>query len=134
MARERKDQTAVVEIAADGSERVFSWRQLYEAMEKVAAEMDKGGIRKGSQVIIGLPNTIEHIVSSLAAWHLGACCIPISCSLKEFERDRVCLLYTSKGPGVQDRYMRGRLRGFLLPADRNAAWRAAGMAGYQRHQ
>lgn len=96
MARERKDQTAVVEIAADGSERVFSWRQLYEAMEKVAAEMDKGGIRKGSQVIIGLPNTIEHIVSSLAAWHLGACCIPISCSLKEFERDRVLGLVTPK--------------------------------------
>ena len=46
--------------------------------------------------MIGLPNTFEHIVSSLAAWHLGACCIPISRSLKEFERDRVLGLVTPK--------------------------------------
>ena len=45
LARKREDQTAVVEISADGSERVFSWRQMYEAMERVAAEMDKGGIK-----------------------------------------------------------------------------------------
>ena len=58
-------------------------------MEKVAAEMDKGGIRKGHRVIIGLPNANRTYRFSLAAWHLGACCIPVSCSLKEFEQDRV---------------------------------------------
>lgn len=77
LAESQGTETAIVEIEADGSERCMTWRELFDCVEKTAYHMNQEEIGAGDFVVIGLPNCLEHVIASLAAWQLGACCIPV---------------------------------------------------------
>lgn len=69
------EETALVEIASDGAERSLSRKELFEAIEKVASRLHAHGVMEGDYVAIALPNGLEHVISTIAAWQLGACCV-----------------------------------------------------------
>ncbi|WP_225749603.1 class I adenylate-forming enzyme family protein [Paraeggerthella sp. Marseille-Q4926] len=69
------DETALVEVANNGSERSMSRKELFEAVEKVASHLHAQGVAEGDFVAVALPNCLEHAVVTIAAWQLGACCV-----------------------------------------------------------
>lgn len=86
LANEWGDETAIVELCRDGSERSLTRRELFTAVEKVASHLHDRGIAEGHYVAIALPNCLEHVVVTIAAWQLGACCTFIPPKETESER------------------------------------------------
>lgn len=72
------EEEALVEIGRGGEERSLSRRDLFEAVEKVASHFHRRGVSEGDYVVVALPNCLEHVVVTIAAWQLGACCAFIS--------------------------------------------------------
>lgn len=72
------DETALAELRQDGSEQALTRKELFEATEKVASHLHEMGLCEGDYVVIALPNCIEHVVATIAAWQLGACCAFVS--------------------------------------------------------
>jgi bile acid-coenzyme A ligase len=59
---------------------------LVDRTRRVAGAFAAAGVKEGSVVTIGLPNSVEFVVSTLACWWLGATPQPISHSLVSAER------------------------------------------------
>ena len=78
LAEKWGDETALVDVSRDGSERALSRRELFEAIEKVACHLNDRNVQQGDYVVIALPNGYENVVATLAAWQLGACCVFMS--------------------------------------------------------
>lgn len=94
LAKSQGGGLALVEISPDGEERSLTWSTLYLYMERVAARLHAHGIGVGSFVLIGLKNSLEHIIASLAAWQLGACCMPVSAEMTQHEQLNILELVT----------------------------------------
>ncbi|MFC7080480.1 AMP-binding protein [Halorussus caseinilyticus] len=67
------NRTAVVDPV---SERRFSYAELDEKVEQVAAGLRAFGIEKGDRVGTALPNTPEHVFLFLAVQRVGAVAVP----------------------------------------------------------
>ncbi|MFL0396407.1 3-phosphoshikimate 1-carboxyvinyltransferase [Streptomyces albus] len=70
------DRTAVVDVRPDG-DLVVSRRELSRRVERTAALLLRLGVRPGEHVAYQLPNRLEFVVLSLAAWRIGAVCCPV---------------------------------------------------------
>jgi bile acid-coenzyme A ligase len=92
LAEQRADGTAIVFAPQEGSERFVTWQELDVASNRAARAMEAAGVGRSSLVLIGLPNSIEHVVAALGAWKLGACVLPLRWDLPDWERDRVLAL------------------------------------------
>ena len=88
LAGERPDETALREIASDGTERALTWAEFESAANRFAHRLADQGVDGGSWVAVGLPNGLEHVVAAHAGWKLGACVMPVSSKLPAAERDR----------------------------------------------
>ncbi|MDX2938779.1 3-phosphoshikimate 1-carboxyvinyltransferase [Streptomyces ipomoeae] len=75
-AASRPDATAVVDVRPDG-DRLVSWRDLADRVERAAALLLRLGVRPGDNVAYQLPNRMEFVVLSLAALRIGAVCCPV---------------------------------------------------------
>ncbi len=56
---------------------------------QIAGLMHRRGVGQDAMVIVGLPNSPEHVFASLAAWKLGAGVLPLRWDLPEWERNRL---------------------------------------------
>jgi bile acid-coenzyme A ligase len=70
----------------------LTWAQLHAAVWSTAQEFARRGVTQASWVAVGLPNSTEHYVATLAAWRLGACVLPVSPRLPAPERDGILTL------------------------------------------
>src|ERR1700722_17812862 len=58
-------------VAADGSERALSWRQLNLGANQWARELSDSGAAGGSFVAIAIPNSHDLVLSVLGCWKIG---------------------------------------------------------------
>jgi bile acid-coenzyme A ligase len=89
LAAERPNELALLFAARDGSERACSWAELERRALQVAALLGARGVGQGSLLALGLRNSPEHVLATLAAWKLGACVLPLRWDLPAWERDRL---------------------------------------------
>lgn len=88
-ATTRPTQTAVVVVAPDATERSVSWAELERESNRMARALSRRGVGPESLVAICLPTCIDHVVTAIAAWRLGACTLPLSPQLPDRERDEI---------------------------------------------
>jgi acetyl-CoA synthetase len=74
---DRADADAAVWEGEDGSEAVFSFRQLSEAVTRLAEALVRLGVEPGDRVAIYLPMSPEVAIASHACAHIGAVQVPI---------------------------------------------------------
>ena len=69
----RPDQAALIYISTETNQtRTFTYRQLYEEVNRFAAVLKSQGVGKGDRVLIYMPMTPEAVFAMLATVRLGA--------------------------------------------------------------
>jgi bile acid-coenzyme A ligase len=89
MAAEHPDQVAVRVIKRDGTEPAMTWAELHERSSQVAAAMAARGLSYGDRLAIGLVNSPQLMVSTFAAWKLGAVPVPVRWDIPDWELERI---------------------------------------------
>jgi acetyl-CoA synthetase len=74
---DRSDAEAAVWEGEDGSEAVFTFRQLSEAVTRLAEALVRLGVEPGDRVATYLPMSPEVAIASHACAHIGAVQVPI---------------------------------------------------------
>jgi len=98
-------------------ERVWSYGELGEITDTLAAELHDRGLHPGERLAIALPNSPEHLLLWLAAAKLGAVVAPLHAQWTAGERARAVALLRprlvaggeSPSPGLDADSLRGRL-------------------------
>ncbi len=83
-------------VAVTIGEQTATWRQLEERSNQLARSFTEAGVSQDDFVTIGLPNSIEFIVSTFAVWKLGATPLPVSSALPVYERNQIIELAKPK--------------------------------------
>ena len=78
MLRHRDDHPAIIAWTEDRQRRSLTYKELYQAVAKLAAALKEDGVGVGDRVAAIMPHTIETIVAMLAVTSIGA--IWSSCS------------------------------------------------------
>ncbi|MFA6331602.1 MAG: acetate--CoA ligase [Methanoregula sp.] len=68
----RKNKVALIWRGEDDAERIYTYRQLYREVLKVANGLKRLGVGKGDRVCIYMPMVPEQIISMLACARIGA--------------------------------------------------------------
>jgi len=92
LADEHGDEIAITLARLDGTESTASWNELERRATQVAHRYVELGVVEGDLVVVSLPNSIEHVVASFAAWKAGASVLPMRHDLPAWERDRLLAL------------------------------------------
>ena len=77
LAGELGEAPALVVAAADGSERTLGWTALERRANQVARLLARPASATGDLLAVGLPSNAEHVVTTFAAWKLGATVLPL---------------------------------------------------------
>jgi len=85
----RGDDPALIWVPVTGDQRYVTFSQLNHRSTRVAGALAARGVRAGDTVVVGLPNAPEHVVTTLAAWRLGAGVLPLPPNLPARERQRM---------------------------------------------
>ena len=96
------DQLALVD---DVSERQYTYRELLEEVDAIAAGLYERGVRQGTRMATVLPNSLEHCLSLLALQRLGVVPALINFRLKGEEIAELIEVGEIKGaviPNVAD--------------------------------
>lgn len=72
MLRYRDNRTAIVFRNEHGARRTFTYAELYRAVARVRAGLDRTGVREGDRIAAYLPNMPETVIIMLAAASIGA--------------------------------------------------------------
>ena len=72
LLQRRDDAPALVSLLEDGRRRELSYRELHDAVARVAAALRAAGVREGDRVAGFLPNIPEAVIAMLAASSIGA--------------------------------------------------------------
>ncbi|MGH9091576.1 MAG: class I adenylate-forming enzyme family protein [Acidimicrobiales bacterium] len=89
VAAERPDEVALVFAAEDGGERTVTWGELDRRSTRLAHVLAGRGLGPGDILAVCLRNSPEHLISSFAAWKVGATVVPVRWDLPAWERSRV---------------------------------------------
>jgi long-chain acyl-CoA synthetase len=77
-AQRQPDHPALVSALADGSERVISYGELVQAVEKAASILRAEGVREGERCGMLANQGISFIIEALGILEAGLCFVPIS--------------------------------------------------------
>ena len=72
MQSARRNKVALIWRGEDDTERIYTYRQLYREVMRVANGLKKLGVEKGDRVCIYMPMVPEQIISMLACARIGA--------------------------------------------------------------
>jgi bile acid-coenzyme A ligase len=89
LGEERADQTAIVFVRDDGTERLVPWSELDVRSTQIAHGLAARGLGEGDRLGIKLRNSPEHIFTAFAGWKLGAVVVPVRWDLPDWELERV---------------------------------------------
>ena len=89
IATERPHEVDLVMVANDGTEHGTSWRELESRANQIARELQALGADEASIVALALPSCLEHILTTLAIWKLGATLLPVRHDLPPWEFERL---------------------------------------------
>jgi bile acid-coenzyme A ligase len=96
LAASRGDDTAIVLAAGDGRETRVAWRELEARANQVARLLAEVGVGQDDLVAIALPSSLEHVITTFAAWKLGGVVLPMRHDLPPWERDRLLSLASAR--------------------------------------
>ena len=85
IARQRGDQTAMVHVANDMTERTFTFKDMKDASNQAANYFTSLGIRRGDRVMLVLKRHYQFWFSILALHKLGAIAIPATNQLVQHD-------------------------------------------------
>ena len=88
-ADEHPDREVYWHIAPDGAERAYTWSELDRRSSQLAGALRDRGLGSGDRLGMGLRNTPQLVLSSLAAWKLGAVPVPMRWDLPDWEFRRL---------------------------------------------
>ena len=91
------DRTAIISIESDGSETKLSFRDLDRKATQTARRLQARGVGRNMIVGIALPDGVEHYITAIAAWRLGACVLPLNAAMAAGERDALMAVMRSRG-------------------------------------
>jgi bile acid-coenzyme A ligase len=83
---------ALTVVAVDGTAHQVTRAELHAWSDAVAAQLQERGVDAEATVVVGLANSLEHVVTTWAAWKLGAMVLPLSPRLPARERDELLAL------------------------------------------
>ena len=89
LAAAHPDAPAVTAVAIGGSERTLTWQELDLRSNALARVFAGRGIAPGDRVAIELANSLELVLTVLAAWKVGGVPVPMRWDLPEWERSRL---------------------------------------------
>ena len=89
LARERPDAVVLRHVAADGTEVGFTWPELDRRSSQLASALAARGLGTGDRLAIALRTSPQLVLSTLAAWRLGAVPVPLRWDLPEWELERL---------------------------------------------
>ncbi len=92
LAQQRPHEVALVVERLEGGDEVLSRLQLEQWANRLAHRLAALSVGPQSYVVINLPNGVEHVVATLAAFKLGACPMPVGYRLPSVERDQLIAL------------------------------------------
>ncbi|HEY1733045.1 MAG TPA: AMP-binding protein, partial [Acidimicrobiales bacterium] len=76
-ATDRPDETALVFADAGEPPRSTTWAELDRRSNQIARLLADHGLGQGGVVGVALPNSPEHVLSTIAGWKVGACVVPL---------------------------------------------------------
>jgi len=92
LAQQKPGEMALIVERQDGGADTLTWLELEQWANRLAHRLSEAGVKQKSVVAINLPNSLEHVVGTLAAYKLGACAMPVSYRMPASERDRLLAL------------------------------------------
>jgi bile acid-coenzyme A ligase len=92
LAQQKPNEIALILERQDGGADTLTWLQMEQWANRLAHRLAEAGVRQKSFVAINLPNGLEHVVGTLAAYKLGACPMPVSYRMPAAERDQLMAL------------------------------------------
>jgi bile acid-coenzyme A ligase len=88
LAADEPDRVAV-HLIGGREPAAVTWRELDGRANHCAAVLSEGGLPGAPTVVVCLPNGIDHVVATLAAWKLGATVVPLDPRLPPAEAERL---------------------------------------------
>lgn len=92
LAAENPDELALIVQQVDGTTSTLTRKELDAWSNRLAHRLAHDGVGPQSFVAIHVPNSLEHVVATFAAYKLGACPMPLSHRMPEAERDALLAL------------------------------------------
>jgi bile acid-coenzyme A ligase len=89
LAGERPDERVVRHVGPDGGGPTLTWRDLDRRSSQLAGALAARGLGLGDRLGLGVRNSPQLVVSTLAAWKLGAVPVPVRWDLPDWELVRV---------------------------------------------
>lgn len=89
LAEELPDTVAFTQLALDGSEPAYTFAELDRRSSQLAGALRDRGLCHGDRLGIGLRNSVQFVVSSFAAWKLGAVPVPVRWDVPDWELGRL---------------------------------------------
>ena len=71
------DKAALIFSPVEGEDVHVSYSELDRRSSQSARYFADLGVDEDSTIVIGLPNCLEHVISSYGAWKLGATVLPL---------------------------------------------------------
>ncbi|MCQ0017400.1 AMP-binding protein [Actinomadura madurae] len=74
----RPDEVALTFVThPDATTTRLTWSELDARSDTFASGLAARGVGPDSVVVVKLRNSVEHLLSTLAVWKLGACVVPL---------------------------------------------------------
>lgn len=89
LATAHQEKAAIIFLPQEGVERTVTWREVDRTTNRFARLLAGRGVGEGTTVVIGVGNTPEHLLVTIAAWKLGALMLPLRPVLPARERDGI---------------------------------------------
>ena len=95
-AQRAPDEVVVICAREDGGADTLTRQQFDRWANRLAHKLLEGGVGPGDFVAVILPNCVEHLVATLAAYKAGGTPMPVSYSMPPEERDGLLALATPR--------------------------------------
>lgn len=89
LGRERADTVALTFVDLGGTKHRLTWGGLDRRANQLGRALAGRGVGLGDRVGLELPNSVEMVEATLAAWKVGASPVPVRWDLPDWERGRV---------------------------------------------
>jgi bile acid-coenzyme A ligase len=96
LAAARGDDLAIVLAGGAGEETALTWGELEARANQVARRLEQSDVGQDDLVAIALPSSLEHLITTFAAWKLGAVVLPMRHDLPAWERERLLALASAR--------------------------------------
>src|SRR5262245_38945309 len=110
LAQQKPDEIALIVDRQNGGTDRLTWLQMEQWANRLAHRLAEAGVKQASFVAINLPNCLEHVVGTLAAYKLGACPMPVSYRMPAAERDQLMALAEPAAVLSDDQGLKGITR------------------------